>query len=103
MKKIIDGKRYDTETATKVANWDNGCYGNDFNAVDEDLYITKNGNWFLDGSGGARSKYATCYGSSSCGGRELIPMSADEAKKWLEEHNCVNALEQYFSSDIVDA
>lgn len=103
MKKIIDGKRYDTDTAKKIANWDNGCYGGDFNAVDEDLFLTKSGNWFLWGSGGARSKYAQYYGNSCGGGSEIIPLSPDEVYDWLEDHNIVEVIEEYFTDRIVDA
>lgn len=104
MKKIINGKRYDTDTAQAVANWDNGRYGGDFSAVAETLYLTKSGNWFLHGTGGPMSKYARACGDNSwTGGTRIIPMTADEARKWLEEHDCVSALEEHFSAEIVDA
>ncbi len=51
MKRIINGLRYDTETATKLADWDNGIYGNDFKACEESLYKTKNGAYFIAGQG----------------------------------------------------
>ena len=41
MKQVIDGKRYDTETAERVAYDDNSLPVNDFNNWDETLYRTK--------------------------------------------------------------
>ena len=34
MTKIIDGKRYNTETATLIGEWTNGAYRGDFNRVE---------------------------------------------------------------------
>lgn len=58
MRAVIDGKRYDTETAVLVAEWHNGRNISDFNHCDESLYRTKRGSWFIAGSGGANSAYA---------------------------------------------
>lgn len=88
MKKIIDGKTYNTETATLIANWDNGCYGNDFNACEESLYVSPKGTYFLAGEGGALSKYAQSVGSNGrCGGEGMEVLSKAEALKWCEEHD----------------
>lgn len=86
MKKVIEGKLYNTATAEYLAEWH---YSNpsDFSYVSEDLYRTKMGNYFLCGEGGAMSKYAVSSGQNSCGGgSDLIPMTEDEAKEWVEEH-----------------
>lgn len=64
MKKVINGKMYNTETATRIASWDNGIYGNDFKSCEEDLYLSKKGQYFVAGSGGAMSSYAQSYGNS---------------------------------------
>ena len=37
MKSIINGKRYDTETAQELASWDNGCNCGDFHECEETL------------------------------------------------------------------
>ena len=57
MKTIINGRMYDTETAEKIAGWDNGIYGRDFRSCEETLYKKKTGEYFIYGSGGADSKY----------------------------------------------
>lgn len=103
MRKIIDGKRYDTETATEIASWGFGNYG-DFNRCEETLYRTKRGSWFIHGEGGARSKYARTVGQNEwSGGSAIEPLSEADAKAWLERNGETDVLEQYFSDQIEDA
>ena len=86
MKKIINGKRYDTETAEKMASWDNGMYGS-FGYVEETLYRKKTGEFFIYGKGGARSQYAELVGSNLWSdGSAIMPVSFKNAQKWAEEH-----------------
>ena len=84
MKKIIDGKVYNTETATLLGEWDNGYMGNDFNFAAEDLYITKKGQYFLHCQGGANSSYSEACGNSRAYGHQFILLDEDEAKEWAE-------------------
>lgn len=86
MKKIINGKVYNTESAKKCGNWDNGHYTNDFAYCSEMLYQKKTGEFFLHGESHAMSKYATHSGNNSGWGEAIIPMSYDEASKWAKEH-----------------
>ena len=87
MKKIINGKKYDTETAQRVAEWDNGRYRNDFDRCSEELYRKKTGEFFLYGEGGPMSRYARSCGQNQwCGGEEIIPLNYDAAQKWAEDH-----------------
>jgi hypothetical protein len=103
MKKIIAGKRYDTETATLVAsNW-NGLPDQDFRNQSESLFLTKAGSWFLVGEGGALSKYAICIGNSAHGGEKLIPLSRSEAFELLQSWGKSKAAEEHFGNEIVDA
>lgn len=103
--KIIDGKRYNTETATLVAEWANTYDYGDFKHCEEDLYLTPKGAWFTLGSGGPLSKYARSTGQNSwSGSRDVItPMSPDEARAWLEDHGETEALEKHFAASIKDA
>ena len=41
MKKIINGKQYNTDTAKYLGDWDNGYPSNDFCYCVERLYLTK--------------------------------------------------------------
>jgi hypothetical protein len=104
MKCIINGKRYDSDKATEIATWSNRCSCNDFHYCEEKLYQTKSGAFFILGEGGALSRYAqSCGTNSTCGGSNISPMSAEEARDWLEEHRCTDELEKLFGSEIVDA
>lgn len=85
MKKVINGKVYDTKTAERVAEWDNDYPVNDFHHVDEELYRKKTGEYFLYGSGGPLSQYAEWHGNSGSGGERIIPLTYEEATKWAEE------------------
>ncbi len=103
MIKIIDGRRYDTDKAELVASV---SYSNpsDFHYFSEDLYRTRNGNWFIHGEGGAMSKYAVQVEQNSwSGGAEIRPLSEDQAYRWLEEIGEVDAIEKYFSDRVEDA
>lgn len=73
MKRIIDGKKYDTETAACIATWDNGYYGNDFKRCEESLYRTKKS------------------------------LSDEQARQWLEEKDFTNELEEHFRDDMEEA
>lgn len=104
MKKVIDGVRYDTGKAKEIARYDNGLCGTDFHHMEETLYKTPNGRWFLAGEGGALSKYSEPVGNNGRGGSsDIIPMSEEEAREWLEEHDEVGALEEHFAKDLANA
>lgn len=97
MKKIINGKKYDTETAQMVGVWDNNLMYNNFSYCAELLYRKHTGEFFLHGKGGAMSKYAVSCGDNSWrGGEKIIPLSEDEACKWAEEHLDWNEYEEIF-------
>ena len=93
MKATIDRKRYDTETAREIARYSNGLGNGDFRNVSESLYVTKNGNYFLSGSGGAMTKYSEGNGNSTWGSSAIIPMTREEAYEWCERHG----------QDVIDA
>lgn len=87
MKKIINGKLYDTDTAKRVGQWDNNRSYRDFSHVEEELYRKRTGEFFLHGKGGPMSKYAeSCGDNTWSGGEELIPLSAGKAREWAEKH-----------------
>ena len=85
MKKIINGKVYNTQTAKCLVEWDNGHFKSDFNYCSEDLYRKRTGEYFLHGQGGAMSKYSSRSGNSSGWGDQIIPLTLDEAKEWAEK------------------
>lgn len=85
MKQVIDGKLYNTDTAEKIHNDWNGHERNQFEYCEETLYKTKKGKWFLWGDGGAMSKYSTKVGNSWTGDTKLIPLTSEQALRWLED------------------
>jgi hypothetical protein len=104
MKRIIDGLKYDTDTAEKLHEWDNGIYGNDFKAHDETLYKTKNGRYFIRGWSGAMGPYSEPVGNNGRGeGSAIIPMSRDEAFTWLSDHDGEEVAEKEFPDLITEA
>ena len=84
MKKIINGRKYDTDTAEALASYWNGLGGSDFAHCTETLYRKKTGEFFLHGEGGPMSKYSHSYGNMTCGGEKIIPLTEDEAKEFVE-------------------
>lgn len=87
MKKIINGKRYDTETATRLGEYWNGLSRRDFGFMEETLYRKKTGEYFLYGEGGPASRYSRAVGQNSwSGGERIMPMTIQEAKEWAEKH-----------------
>lgn len=87
MKKIIEGKLYDTDTAKKVGFYANAGSWRDFNHMEETLYKKRTGEFFLFGEGGPATKYAKSCGQNSwSSGEEIIPLSAAKAREWAEEN-----------------
>lgn len=97
MKKVIDGKVYDSETATHIDNWDNGYTRGDFHWCDEDLYVTKKGTFFLYGQGGPLSSWAVSSGNERTGGKDIRVLSKGEALSWCETHNVdIGTISKFF-------
>lgn len=90
MRKIINRKVYDTDTAEFLGGWDNGYYGNDFHYCYEGLYRTKKGTYFVYGKGGAMSKYAKNEGNGWSGpGEDIHVLTKEDAMLWAER--CLDA------------
>jgi len=87
MQKVINGKVYNTEKATVIATYDNGLQQSDFNCMEETLYQSPGGQFFIAGSGGAKTKYSKPVGNNNVsGGSDLELLTETEAKDWLEDH-----------------
>lgn len=97
MKKIINNKRYDTEKAKKVAEYDNDTARSDFNFYHEDLYQKRTGEFFLYGQGNAASKYAErAFPDGWQSGEKIVPLTVDEAKEWAERTQDADTYESIF-------
>lgn len=96
MNKIINGKKYDTETAKMVGHYVYGDY-EDYTYLDEKLYQKKTGEFFIHGYGGVMTKYRIkiaedTFSGSTC----IIPYSIEEAKEWVMEHMDGDDYEELF-------
>jgi len=102
MKKIINGKVYDTKTAEDLGGWDRDR-ADRLNYIGEWLYRKRTGEFFLYGYGGALTKYAVSCGNNSWGGSEqIIPLSWDAARQWAEENLDAEEYEAIFGEVIED-
>ena len=98
MKKIINGRRYDTDTARELAS---DSYSNytDFNYWEETLYRKNTGEYFLHGKGGANTQYAVAVDTNSWrGGERIMPLTIREAQEWAEKHLDGNEYEKIFGT-----
>lgn len=97
MKKIIAGRRYDTETARLVGSYNNGLGYRDFEYIEEELYQKKTGEYFLYGSGGPLSSYAVYEGNNTSGSETIKPLTEEQAKSWAEINLDADDYEAEFS------
>lgn len=86
MKKVINGKLCNTETAKLI-----GEYGeNQSSSLDwiyERLFRTKSGVYFIAGEGGARSVYGEQIDYNSwSSGENIHILSEQDAREWAEKH-----------------
>lgn len=87
MKKIINGKLYDTDTAKQVGSNYYGEGPRDFRHYSETLYRKRTGEYFLYGEGGPMSRYAESIGQNQWSGSEkIIPMDYKAATEWAEKN-----------------
>lgn len=89
MKRVIDGKLYDTDTAELVCELECPVAYGSFGWHDTALYRTKRGRFFLAGRGGARSMWRRQVDSSAWGpGEGIRVIDADEARSHMEAARC---------------
>ena len=79
MKRIIDGKTYNTKTAEMICDTGNDVSLTDFGYERSDLFVTKKGRYFVAGKGGSLSRFAVADGNGHRGGTGIIPLTRDEA------------------------
>lgn len=103
MKKVINGKTYNTETASTIGFYSAPYSVNDHHYFKETLYKTKKGNFFLAGEGGGLTKYARQCGDSVCYGDGIIPLDPDSALSWVERNLNPELTEKLFSHMIEEA
>lgn len=96
MKKIINGKMYNTDTADLLCRYQGGGTVRDFDWYMESLYRTKRGAYFMYGEGNARSPYSQVCGQNEwCGGDGWEVFTEAQAKEFIELHG---STEEYISA-----
>jgi len=84
MKRVIDGKIFDTRTATRIGFTEFGTSG-DHKYCYEALFKTPRGRYFLEYHGGPLSRYAVEQGPNLVGGSAGVRLlDNDEALAWCE-------------------
>lgn len=87
MHKVINGKKYNTDTAKLLGTWCAECGSTDYKYFEEYLYRTKSGNFFIYGEGGPDSPYRQQIEYCTwTGGESIIPISFEQAQRWAEKH-----------------
>lgn len=86
MKKIINGRLYDTETAEMLVDYSNHFSYRNFRYLEETLYQKSTGEYFLHGFGGPMTVYAEKLENGAISGQAIIPMTEAEAREWTETH-----------------
>ena len=87
MKKVLDGKVYDTETAKLIGKKIERSNGKLIGwEVNEWLYLTKSGNYFIHGCGGELSDYCVYKNGVVRSGEKIKPVTLEQAKHWGEEN-----------------
>ena len=87
MRKIINGKTYNTDTANRIAVKEYGDSTNDLYYSERALYQKKNGEYFIHSWGGAGTIYATAKENGWTGAGEVIePVSVEEAEEFIAKY-----------------
>ena len=103
MKKVINAKVYDTDTATFLAEYDSGHSVTDFQHYTEELYRKKTGEFFIYGEGGPASRYSqACPTGGWDGGRKIVPLTYEQAREWAEKNLNADEYEEIFGEVVED-
>ena len=104
MKKVINNKLYDTDTARLIGSWANTGDVRSLSYVGEELYCKRTGEYFLHGEGGPMSHYSRSTGDNSwSGGEQIIPLIFCKAREWAEEHMSADDYAEAFGLPDEDA
>ena len=100
MKKTIDGKMYDTDTARLVGAFTDGERERSSDYIIEALYCKRNGEYFLFDEGGMDTVYSKYDSRLGCdvAGADIHPLSFKAARMWAEEFLTRSEYEAEFGS-----
>lgn len=87
MRRIISGRRFDTEKATLIAQSSSSVRKGHPYYYQESLYQTPKGIWFLRGEGGSLTQWARpAEGGRRLRGANIYALSHKEVKAWLKAY-----------------
>ena len=103
MRKVINGKSYNTQTATAIgsATW-GGTYETD--RIHETLFRKRSGEYFLHGEGGANTAYRVYDKDAGqwVKGDKIVPFTYGEAKEWARKNVDADTFKKLFGRKIED-
>jgi hypothetical protein len=88
MKKLINGKLYNTKNSIAIASWDNGVEITDPGYFEETLFKSKMGTYFI-------------Y-HKICEGLDIREVTQEAAFEWLQEHGMIAEAKKEFPQMIKD-
>jgi hypothetical protein len=89
MKRIIEGKTYNTDTATHVCELDCSAHRGDFGHHETALYRSPKGQFFIAGEGGPASMWARpAVGGGRIGSSGMRLVGEVEARQIMEAVGC---------------
>jgi hypothetical protein len=91
MRKIINGHRYDTDSAKFIISYAAELTPDDDEYYEEKLYRTKAGMFFLYAKGNSGSPYSKPVGIKWIGTEEILPLSEEEAQNWIDAKTDLDA------------
>ena len=88
--------RYNTATATLIAQWESSPYADDLKRIEETLYRTGDNDHFLVSNRGWILAEAEYHGESVQDGVAMLPIDYDRALDWARDHAPPAKLQQFF-------
>lgn len=84
MRKVINGRAYDTETAEMIADIGNDLPRDDAFWDRTQLYRTKKGAFFIQGEGGGNTRWGVRIPAGYIDGAGLLAIDEEEARRLVE-------------------
>jgi len=102
---IIDGKIFNTATATEIGRI--GSHGglsvSDFRFWDAMLYRSPKGTYFMEGEGGARSPFAQPYDTNGWSGSAgIVELMPEEALAYAEKSLSSDTILEHFADHLIE-
>lgn len=100
MKRVIDGRIYDTDKAILIGEYSH-LSPTDFNFFFAGLYQTaRSKRFFLAGKGGPMTAFGKhCSDGSWTFGEKIIPLADQDAREWAEKYMKYEDVKKYFTVD----